>query len=178
VRWIWCGKHGIKASANVVVPDITHIQRVHRLLDEYSPRITVRLLNSLDHGQSSIDAIELALAQRGADPEARYVTAGVSGSRTVYRLPDGRRVYFKQIRRVRLPETCSGCRFNNDTDCEEGFYGVRLYRDRDGVYQVGVCIQRMDLCRPLDEFLASDLPAEILRFREIDYTHLVTNTAR
>ena len=29
--------------------------------------------------------------------------------------------------------------------------------------------RRMDLCRPLDEFLASGLPAEILRLREADY---------
>src|SRR5205823_8945565 len=109
--------------------DRSHIARVHRLLDEYSPQLSVRLLNSLDHGDASIHAIEEALAQRGAEPETQYVTAGVSGARTVYRLPDGRRVFFKQIRRVRLPETCTDCRFNNDTDCKEGFYGVRLYRD-------------------------------------------------
>jgi cyclic pyranopterin phosphate synthase len=81
-------------------------------------------------------------------------------------------VYFKQIRRVRLPQTCAGCRFNNDTDCQEGFYGVRLYRDRDGRYQVGVCIQRMDLCRPLDAFLASPLPDEIRRLRAAEYAQL------
>ncbi|MEV0074702.1 MULTISPECIES: hypothetical protein [unclassified Amycolatopsis] len=151
-----------------MVPDESHIGRVHRLLDEYSPRLSVRLLNSLDHGEASIRAIETALEQRGAVPEARYLTAGVSGARTAYRLPGGRRVFFKKIRRVRLPPTCAGCPFNNDTDCQEGFYGVRLYRDRSGLYQVGVCIQRMDLCRPLDEFLRSDLPEEIraLRARE------------
>jgi cyclic pyranopterin phosphate synthase len=165
-------EHGVKASANVVVPDHSHVQRVHRLLDEYAPQLTVRLLNSLDHGQVSIDAIEQALKERGAVAEARYVTAGVSGCRTAYRLPDGRQVLVKEIRRVRLPETCAGCRFNNDTDCEEGFYGVRLYRDRRGTYQVGVCIQRMDLCRPLRDFLASDLPAEILRFRQADFAQL------
>ena len=157
--------HGVRANANIVVPDHSHIVRVHRLLDEYAPQVSVRLLNSLSHGQVSIDAIDQALAERGAVPEARYVTAGVSGSRTAYRLPGGRRVYFKQIRRVRLPQTCAGCRFNNDTDCEEGFYGVRLYRDRGGAYQVGVCIQRMDLARPLDDFLASGLPEEIRRLR-------------
>lgn len=164
--------HGIQANANIVVPGHSHIERVHRLLDEYSPRLSVRLLNSLGHGQASIDAIEQALAERGARPEARYFTAGVSGSRTAYRLPDGRRVYFKQIRRVRLPQTCAGCRFNNDTDCEEGFYGVRLYRDRAGGYQVGVCIQRMDLARPLEEFLASSLPEEIKRLRASDHARL------
>lgn len=138
----------------------------------------MRLLNSLAHGQESTDAITQALAERRAEPEAQYVTAGVSGSRTKYRLPDGRRVYFKQLRRVRLPDTCAGCRFNNNTDCEEGFYGVRLYRDRDGVFHVGVCIQRMDLCRPLDEFLVSDLPDEIRRLREVDHSELTVNITR
>jgi cyclic pyranopterin phosphate synthase len=171
-------EHGVKASANVVVPDHSHIERVHRLLDEYAPQLSVRLLNSLDQGQMSIDAIEQALKERGAVPEAQYITAGVSGSRTAYRLPDGRRVFFKEIRRVRLPATCAGCRFNNDTDCEEGFYGVRLYRDRQNTYQVGVCIQRMDLCRPLAEFLASELPREIRRFREADYAQLTAEVSR
>jgi cyclic pyranopterin phosphate synthase len=170
-------EHNVKASVNVVVPDYGHIERVHRLLDEYAPQLSVRLLNSLDRGQVSIDAIEQALKERGAMPEARYVTAGVSGARTAYRLPDGRRVFFKEIRRVRLPETCTGCRFNNDTDCEEGFYGVRLYRDRQNTYQVGVCIQRMDLCRPLAEFLASELPGEIRRFREADYAQLMAQAS-
>jgi cyclic pyranopterin phosphate synthase len=87
-------------------------------------------------------------------------------------------VYVKQIRRVRLPDTCAGCRFNNNTDCEEGFYGVRLYRDRDGVFQVGVCIQRMDLCRPLEAFLASDLPGEIRRLRELDHSQLAADLTR
>lgn len=166
---------GVKACANVVVPDHRHIPRVHRLLDDYIPQLTVRLLNSLDHGQASLDAIAQALAERGAVPEAHYVTAGVSGSRTAYRLPDGRRLYVKEIRQVRLPATCAGCRFNNGTDCQEGFYGVRLYRDRRGIFQVGVCIQRMDLCQPLDAFLASDLPGEIRRFRQTDYQRLTGN---
>lgn len=114
-----CEAHGVKANANIVVLDHSHAGRVHRLLDEYSPRLSVRLLNSLDHGRTSIEAIERILAERGAIAEAHYITAGVSGARTAYRLPDGRRVYFKRIRRVRLPETCAGCLFNNDTDCQE-----------------------------------------------------------
>lgn len=172
-----CEAHGIKARANIVVLDYGHAARVHRLLDEYSPHLSVRLLNSLDHGATSVQAIEQILAERGAVAEAHYITAGVSGSRTAYRLPDGRRVYFKQIRPVRLPETCFGCRFNNDTDCQEGFYGVRLYYDRTGRYQVGVCIQRMDLCLPLDEFLTSPLRVEILALREAQYHQLAAQRA-
>jgi molybdenum cofactor biosynthesis enzyme MoaA len=171
-----CEVHGIRASANIVVLDHSHAPRVHRLLDEYSPQLSIRLLNSLDHGAASIEAIERILYERDAVAEAHHLTAGASGARTEYRLSDGRRVFFKQIRPVRLPETCAGCRFNNDTDCQEGFYGVRLYYDRMGRYQVGVCIQRMDLCAPLDEFLAGRLPAEILAFRETEYRRLASKT--
>ena len=100
------------------------------------------------------------------------MTAGASGYRTAYRLPNGRVVMFKQIRPVRLPTTCAGCRFNNATDCQEGYYGVRLYRDRLGGYLVGVCIQRMDLCMPVEEFVQSDLCAEVLRLRDEEYRRL------
>ncbi|WP_067899948.1 radical SAM protein [Nocardia vaccinii] len=172
-----CESNGVNASANIVVPDHTHAARVHRLLDQYSPHLTVRLLNSLDRGSVSIDAIEHILTERGAVAEAHYLTAGVSGARTAYRLPDQRRVYFKQIHPVRLPTTCAGCRFNNGTDCEEGFYGVRLYYDRTGTFQVGVCIQRMDLCLPLHEFLASPLPHEILTLRNTEFQRLAARRA-
>jgi molybdenum cofactor biosynthesis enzyme MoaA len=172
-----CIEVGVKASANIVVLDYGHAARVHRLLDEYSPDLSVRLLNSLDHGAASVDAIERILLERGAVPTARYLTAGASGSRTAYRLPNGRQVFFKQIRPVRLPETCAGCRFNNDTDCQEGYYGVRLYYDNHGQYQVGVCIQRMDLCLPIDEFLSSNLVAEIQALRENEWSRLATRQA-
>ncbi|WP_309112799.1 hypothetical protein [Saccharothrix sp.] len=172
-----CEAHGVNAGANIVVLDYSHAPRVHRLLDEYSPHLAVRLLNSLDHGPASVEAIERILAERGAVAEAHYITAGVSAARTAYRLPDGRRVYFKQIRRVRLPETCTGCRFNNDTDCQEGFYGVRLYYDRAGRYQVGVCIQRMDLTMPLDDFLTGPMPAQVLALREVEYDRLTRRHA-
>jgi len=163
---------GIRASANIVVPTYAHAPRVRRLLDEYSPWLSVRLLNSLDDGAESIAAIARILADLGAVATTHHVTAGVSGSRTAYELPNGRTIWFKQIRSVRLPETCAGCRFNNDTDCQEGFYGVRLYRDARGGYQVGVCIQRMDLCMPVADFVRHDLCREVLALRDAEYRQL------
>jgi hypothetical protein len=157
------------------VPGYDHAPRVRRLLDEYTPWLSVRLLNSLDDGTESITAIERILDDIGAQPSAYHVTAGVSGSRTAYQLPDGRTVWFKQIRPVRLPKTCAGCRFNNDTDCQEGFYGLRLYRDAAGGFQVGVCIQRMDLCMPAEEFVRHDLCQEVLALRDADYHQLSTH---
>lgn len=163
---------GIKANANIVVPSHDHASRVSRLLEEYSQEVSVRLLNSLDDGQHSIDAIDQILNDLHATPVAHHITAGVSGSRTSYQLPNGRMIWFKQIRSVRLPETCSTCSFNNDTDCQEGFYGVRLYRDAAGGFQVGVCIQRMDLCMPVEEFVASELCQEVRSLREAEYRQL------
>ncbi|MGH3713727.1 MAG: radical SAM protein [Micromonosporaceae bacterium] len=164
--------HGIRASANIVVPGAAHAPRVRRLLTEHAPQLSVRLLNSLDDGQASIDAITGILADLKAVPISRHLTAGASGCRTAYRLPTGRVVYFKQIRPVRLPSTCRTCRFNKDTDCQEGYYGVRLYRDRAGGYQVGVCIQRMDLCVSIEEFVRSDLRHEIIALRDAEYRRM------
>jgi molybdenum cofactor biosynthesis enzyme MoaA len=167
-----CIERGMQANANIVVPGPAHAPRVHRLLDDYAPELSVRLLNSLDDGQASIQAIHDILTERGGAPVAQYLTAGASGMRTAYRLPEGRQVFFKQIRPVRLPDTCVGCRFNNGSDCHEGFYGVRLYRDFSGRYLIGVCIQRMDLCLPVDEFVVSPLRREILRLRAEEYEAL------
>lgn len=169
--------YGVGASANIVVPDYTHVYRVRRLIDEFAPELSVRLLNSLDDGVRSIDAIEHILDDLAAVPITHHVTAGASGWRTSYRLPGGRVLWFKQIRPVRLPRTCAGCRFNNGADCQEGYYGIRLYQDRLGGFQVGVCIQRMDLCVPVEEFLQGALSREIIALREAEYLKLSSMSA-
>ena len=163
---------GLGVSANLVVPHYSHADRVRRLVGEYAPELSVRLLNSLDAGAESVDAIERILRELDAVPVAHRVSAGVSGWRTSYRLPGGRELWFKRIRPLRLPQTCLGCRFNNGTDCHEGYYGLRLYRDRAGGFHVGVCIQRMDLCLPIGEFLGSGLAREIIELREHEYLRL------
>lgn len=164
--------NGVKASANIVVLNHDHIPRVHRLLEEYSSELSVRLLNSLDDGEASIDAINQIFRDLNAKPVANYVTAGVSGSRTVYELPDKRRIQFKKIRTVRLPDTCQGCSLNNPVDCQEGYYGMRLYKSTGGGYIVGICIQRMDLAMPVEEFVNSPRCQEVLDFREQEYQQL------
>lgn len=167
-----CTEHGVRASANLVVGDRTHIPRVHRLLERYGDRVQVRLLNSLADGQASLDAIAQVLDELGAEAVERHLIAGVSGARTRYRTATGRTITVKELRRVRLPATCLDCRFNNDTDCTEGYYGLRLYRDQLGRFQVGVCIQRMDLCEPLDDFLAGARATEARTWRDTEYDRL------
>ena len=163
---------GVGVRANVVIPDRSHVQRVHRLLEKYSPQLSVRVLSSLADGEESLDAIDLLLGQLGAQPEEVRLIAGTSGFRISYQLPSGRLLMVKHIRSLRLPATCTGCRFNNATDCQEGYYSVRLYRDPKGTFQVGVCIQRMDLCLPVEEFVDSDLCGEIRKMREQDFHDL------
>jgi len=163
---------GIGTRANVVLPNRGHVPRVHRLLDKYSDSLSVRVLSSLADGKESLQAIDLLLNELKADLEEVRLIAGTSGFRMAYRLPTGRELIVKHIRPLRLPDTCTDCRFNNPTDCEEGYYGVRLYRDTTGEFHVGVCIQRMDLCLPVEEFVAGKACAEVAHLRETDFHDL------
>lgn len=163
---------GIGARANVVLPNPSHVPRVHRLLNKYSDRVSVRVLSSLADGEDSLQAIDRLLSELDADLEEVRLIAGTSGFRMAYRLPTGRELIVKHIRPLRLPDTCTTCRYNNATDCEEGYYGVRLYRDTAGDFHVGVCIQRMDLCQPVQEFITGGACAEVVRLRESDFRYL------
>ncbi|MBZ6081325.1 radical SAM protein [Streptomyces olivaceus] len=169
--------HGVKVSANIVVVDKTHVPRVLRLIDRYGKDVVIRMLTNLETDSESKEAIDEVLSRVGARPVRRIVTAGASGYRVRYRTPDGGTLYVKLIGSVRLPETCSRCRFNNDQDCHEGYYGVRLYRTIQGEYMVGVCIQRMDLCIPLHEFVMSDLRSEVQNFRDDEMARLSSEHA-
>lgn len=163
---------GVGARANLVLPNRDHVPRVHRLLAKYTSSLSVRILTSLSDGDESLNAIDVLLVELGAELDEVRLIAGSASFRMSYRTPNGRRLYVKHIRPLRLPQTCATCRFNNSTDCEEGYYGVRLYRDTKGRFHVGVCIQRMDLCQPVEEFIAGDACNEIIRLRETDMRDL------
>ncbi|MFE6775513.1 radical SAM protein [Streptomyces sp. NPDC057702] len=167
-------RHGVKVSANIVVPDRGHVARVLRVIEEYGRAVTVRMLVNLEDDGASLAAMREVVNHLGAVPVRRVITAGASDQRTRYRLPDGRTLYAKSIRATRLPRTCSDCRFNNDRDCQEGYYGVRMYRARNGPFMVGVCIQRMDLCLPLGEFVMSRRCAEVRDFRDEEVARLTS----
>jgi len=164
----------VRVSANIVVPNIDHTQKVINILDGFNPELGVKILNSLDDGDRSYYAIYELLSELDAEPNERIMTAGSSSTRVSYILPDGRKVYFKQIRPARLPEICNNCQFNNPDDCKEGLYGLRLYVDTNGTYKVGVCIQRMDLSMDLDKFVDSDLPAQIVQNRKRELSEMTS----
>jgi GTP 3',8-cyclase len=153
--------NGIGVSANMVVPDASHIDRVRRVTAEYSPVLSLRLLNSLDDGAKSVDAVLEALRSLDAEPVRYKLALGASGYRVDYRLPSGRLMSFKRLRPTRLATACRSCPIDRAGKCEEGFYGVRVYRATDGRFLAGVCIQRMDLTLPLTELGASRHLADI-----------------
>ncbi|MGW5097085.1 radical SAM protein [Streptomyces nodosus] len=165
-------EHGIKVSANIVIPDSDHVERVLRIIEQHGRSVVVRMLVSLEDDGASLAAMQEVVDHLGAAPVRRIITAGASDQRVRYRLPDGRTLYAKSIRPVRLPGTCADCRFNNPDDCQEGYYGVRMYRATDGPFMVGVCIQRMDLCLPLGEFVMSQRCGEVASFREDEAARL------
>lgn len=165
-------EYGIDAKANIVVQGPQDYPRIERIINKFGNSVKVRLLPSLDEGMPSVMAIYQFLADIGAEPTRRIINAGTSNIRTDFILPDGVNIGFKQINRVVLPETCSECLWNNSEDCKEGYYGVRLYQDTEGAFQVGVCIQSMDLSMPLDEFLVSPRVDEIKEFRQNEFAKL------
>ena len=137
----------------------------------------MRELVDLDAGDESYLAIYKLLADLEAKPVEYYVEAGSSNARIKFELPDGMIIHFKQIRRTTLPETCSSCSLNNDKDCAEGYYGMRMYVDDSGQYKVGVCLQRMDLTANIGDFLGGEVCDEIKWHRDQEYQHLVKQYA-
>lgn len=164
--------NGIKVDANIVMSDYSHADRIKRIINEYDQRISIRILNDLDKEDESYISIYRMMAELGAEPIELRVEAGSSNSRTVYRLPNGRMIFFKQIRRTTLPETCKTCSLNNNQDCKEGYYGIRTYIDSSGNYKIGVCIQRMDLTMDIKDFANSNVPDEINQLRLDEWKQL------
>lgn len=176
-------KHGISVKSNCVMTDATHTQRITRLIQRAADEgFNLRVLNDLVNGQKSIIAIYELLAGMDARPIRRELVAGASGTVSYFQLPNGQEIGFKQIRKERLPSACRGCKIDEIGMCEEGYYGVRLYK-REGVvsgnpYVMGVCIQRMELALPSEEFYQSVYPQEIRTLRENDYTQLLQYQTR
>ncbi|GLW53725.1 radical SAM protein [Kitasatospora phosalacinea] len=164
--------HGVKASVNVVVPGPAHVDRAVNLVEAYGQFADVRMLTSIQDGAESLAAISEVLARVGAEPVLRTFTAGTSDERTLYRALGGRAVHVKRLLPVRLPDTCASCRFDNGADCQEGYYGIRLYLTEQGEYTVGVCIQRMDLCVPVAELPDSGIVEEVRAFKEAEVRRL------
>lgn len=50
-------RYGVKVSANVVIPDESHITRVLRIIEEYGREVVVRMLINLEDGSRSLNAI-------------------------------------------------------------------------------------------------------------------------
>lgn len=159
-------QEGIKVSINVVVVDETHCERVLDLMQSLDPQASIKLLPSLAQGNRSLLAMDRVLHDAGARPVRHHITVGSSDQRTEYITAGGRVLFAKYCVRNRLPSICNGCRFDNDTDCQEGYYGLRLYLSQQGEFIVGVCIQRMDASMKLDQFLSSRLRDEVLELRK------------
>ena len=64
-----------------------------------------------------------------------------------------------------MPKICDSCEFNNDVDCKEGYYGIRVYSDINEKYKVGVCLQRMDLTMNINDFIKSGVSDDINELR-------------
>ena len=167
---------GIEVKANCVMTSSKDEERIiHIISRSEEEKFALRILNNLNSGESSIIAIYNLLSKLGAIPKKKKIVAGSSTCSVCYLLPNGTTVWFKQIRKIRLKGVCDNCVFDKKGKCAEGYYGMRLYKDKtNGKYKIGICIQRMDDCTlETDEFFSSRIPQEIINQREAEYQALL-----
>jgi cyclic pyranopterin phosphate synthase len=157
---------GLKTGANIVVRGPQDIPRVLRIVDSTHTGVQLRLQADLDTQREGWTSIYSLLSELGAHPESANISAGTSDAKITYRTSEGRAIIFKRFMSARLPESCTDCRFNNDIDCKEGYYGVRLYISDTDEYKLGICLRRMDLTVPLPTFVEQGLADEISAFRD------------
>ena len=161
-----CQQLGLPIKANLVISSEKDYGRAYEIINKFSPtKLKLRILNDLDNGEESIVAVYKFLSQLNAKPKYRMLTAGASGAFTVFELPDGQEIRFKQIRAARLNSICKNCKYK----CLEGYYGLRMYRTNRKEYKIGVCIQRMEFCQEYHQFLNSSIADEIIELREYEY---------
>ncbi|MEU0074790.1 radical SAM protein [Streptomyces sp. NPDC006332] len=82
--------HGVKVSANIVIPDRGQVERVLRIIERHGRSVVVPMLVSLEDGGASLAAMQDVVDYLGALPVRRIITTGASDQRVRYRLPDGR----------------------------------------------------------------------------------------
>ncbi|MDF1497355.1 MAG: radical SAM protein [Patescibacteria group bacterium] len=155
---------GAEVKINTVISTIADMPRVKKVIDwSRSHHIPLRLLNDLGNGMESILAIRDILKSLGAEEILRKANVGSSSCSTVYRLPDGYEIAFKQMRDLKLASMCRGCPRDQDGSCEEQFYGIRLEQRADKQYQVRLCLQEENdkTTMSVENFLVSDALKEI-----------------
>ncbi|MFZ6015475.1 MAG: radical SAM protein [Patescibacteria group bacterium] len=155
---------GAAVKINTVVSTAEDAGRVSKIIEwAREHQIPLRLLNDLGNGMESILAIRKILKDMGAVEVLRKANPGSSSCSTIYRLPNGYEIGFKQIRDLKLASMCSQCPRATDGTCEEQFYGIRLERRPDRKYQVRLCLQEENEQTTMDveEFLHSDALQEI-----------------
>src|SRR3990167_8129963 len=105
---------GLEVKANCVISDSSHCERFQRLIDRSrEENFELRVLNDLSKGKDSVLAIYNLLGEIGAMPVRRKLVAGAAGAVTYFQLPSGQEIGFKQLRKVRLKEVCSGCHLDS-----------------------------------------------------------------
>lgn len=164
----------IDVKANIVVVNEFDYQRVIHLINIFGKNLKIRLLPDLSKGNTSILAIYELLSKLKAQAISRQYIGGSSNYRSDFLTSDGIQIGFKQINRITLPITCANCKLNNEAECSEGYYGLRLYVDYFGNYLVGVCIQRMDLTMPISDFFSNNISNEVKSFKSQQYEFLKT----
>jgi len=155
---------GASVKLNTVVSGERNLSDTRKIFEwSKAEGVPLRLLNDLGAGMESVLAIRQFIRSLEAQEVLRQVTIGSSACSTVYRLPGGYELVFKQIRDFKLESMCRNCPRAADGTCQEQYYGIRLQKKRDGQFHVNLCLQesgpQSDMT--LEQFLRSPQLREI-----------------
>lgn len=145
---------GITTKANLVVTPDSGEARVTSALELLDARVQLRLQPELKQQQQGLALIRWLLARCRARAVRRIVHPGSSNESVEYWLNGDPKkpLWVKYFRHSRLSrdDACNNCAIDARGECDEGYYGPKLYRTDDG-YMIGTCILRMELNRPFRE---------------------------
>lgn len=151
---------GLRVKANMVVGIDDAYEKITDALETLDPRVELRFQPDLRDQRLGTRVIRTVLSALGGHALRRTYSSGSSNQLIEYSLDDydGREVGMKSFRHSRMPAICAGCPIDAAGDCDEGYYGPRLFKKSGeegiGKYIVGVCLQRMELAVPFDQLRA------------------------
>lgn len=150
---------GIKVRINSVLWTSADILRIQKIMDwAVENKIEMRILDDLNQKENAKQAIDELILTTWSRLKEVIATPGTSSKRLIYELPNQWLFTIKQIAEIYLAGICEGCSHFQSNSCQEGFYSIRMQKNRkDGDYSIVLCIQNKNTNTVLsfDNFLQS-----------------------
>lgn len=150
-------KNGINVRVNSVLWELEDIPRIQKIINWTSEhKVEMRVLGDLHQKENAQKAIGELILQTWSKLKEIIQSPWSSNQRLIYELPNKELMTIKQIAKVYLPWICQECPHFSSGTCQEGFYSIRMQKNRkDKNFTMVLCIQNQNTETVLsfDDFL-------------------------